>query len=119
MGLATSLSNTPTWLRGLALLAMTSTCEIGTLTATSDDGGGASMTWAYAAGIACRIDPAGDGEQAVADRLTSRATHIVTLPAGTTVTGDNRLRVDGTVYEVTAVRAQTGEPARFVEVVPA
>lgn len=118
MGLATSLPNTPTRLRGLAMLSMTSTCEVGTLTATSDSGGGASMSWAYAAGIPCRIDPASAGEQVVGDRLTSRATHIVTLPAGTTVTGDNRLRIDGTVYEVTAVREQTGHAARFVEVVP-
>lgn len=120
MGLGTGFGGDTAYLRGLQMLALTDSCEVGTLTLTEDDGGGATAAWSYAAAVSCRVDPVTGGESVVADRLSDRTTHIITLPAGTTVLGDSRLRVNAAVvYEVTAVRGRTGEQVQLVEAVPA
>ena len=112
----------PTRLRGLLWLALSDVGQVGTLTATSDSGGGASQAWTYGADLPCRVDPIGAGgsqdEMVVAGRLNDRSTHVITVPPGTTVTIKDRFKVTGgSTFEVTAVRSRTGEFARVFEAV--
>lgn len=113
---------TATQLRGLLWLSLSDLGKVGSLTATSDAGGGATMTWAFGPDIPCRIDPvssSGEDETIVATRLSDRSQYVITVPAGTTVTTNNRFAVTGRgTFEVTAVRSRTGQWATFVEAVP-
>jgi len=122
MPLSTFLNGgTATQLRGLLWLSLSDTGSVGTLTSTSDAGGGASSMWAFGASVPCRVDPvssSGDDEVPVAGRLSDRSTHVITVPAGTSVSIANRFSVSGRgTFEVTAVRERTGEWARFFEAV--
>lgn len=122
MSLSTFLNGTsPTRLRGLLWLALSDTGQVGTLTSTSDSGGGASRAWQYGTSVPCRVDPissSGDDETLVADRLSDRSTHLITTPAGTAVTPNNRFAVAARgTFEITAVRERTGEWARVFEAV--
>jgi head-tail adaptor len=47
---------------------------------------------------------AGTGRGKVGDRLDARTTHVLTVPAGTVISAVDRVQVNGTTYEVTAVR---------------
>lgn len=123
MPLGTFLNGgTVTQLRGLQWLALSETGRVGTARATSDGGGGASLSWSYGASIPCRVDPAsvsgGQDEVPVAERLANRATHVITVPPGTAVSTDDRFALTGgATFEVTAVRDRTGEMARVFEAV--
>jgi len=122
MPLSTFLNGgTATQLRGLQWLALSDTGSVGTLTSTSDSGGGASSVWAFGASVPCRVDPiasSGDDETIVASRMSDRSTHLITTPSGTSVSITNRFAVTGRgTFEVTAVRGRTGELARFFEAV--
>ena len=118
MSLASSISGTVTYLRGLAALALTDVGQVGSGTVTGDSGGGGTTTWVYAESVMCRIDPLGGGEQVIAERLSDRSTHLITLPPATPLSPMQRLQVTGVgTYEITAVREQTGELMRFAEAV--
>lgn len=95
------------------------TAYIVTDTFTSDSGGGATTVRGTAGTVACRIDALGGSEAQVAGRISDRSTHLVTLPAETSITAGNDLSIDGSSFEVTAVRDHTDELVRHVEVVSA
>lgn len=90
-----------------------------TRTEVSDGAGGFGSGYvAAAATVAARVAPVAGGERAdQGSAVNDRTTHIVTLPAGTTVEEPDRLDIDGTMYEVTLVRKRPGlEMVRRVEV---
>ena len=104
--------------RGLATEALTETAHIISGTVVDDGGGGGSAVETAGSALACRIDALGGDEDEVADRISDRSTHLVILDAGTDVSSDQDLAIDGRgTFEVTAVREHTGEHARFIEVV--
>lgn len=104
--------------RGLIREALT---ESGWTVASTivDDGGGGGTAVSIAGGtIACRIDPLAGGENVVADRISDRSTHLITLPPETAVTTEMQFSIEGRgTYEVTAVREHTGELSTVVEAV--
>jgi hypothetical protein len=123
MPLSTFLNGgTATQLRGLQWLSLSDLGKVGTRTATSDSGGGASVVWSFGSDVPCRIDPvasSGENEDIVAARLSDRSQYVITVPTGTTVPTDNRFAVAGRgTFEVTAVRTRTAQWATFFEAVP-
>jgi hypothetical protein len=104
--------------RGLVTEALTETANVLTDVVTSDSGGGGRVTVSTGGTISCRLDALGGGEGELAERISDRSSHLATLPAGTQITSANDLRINGRgTFEVTAVRENTDEMARFVEVV--
>jgi hypothetical protein len=88
----------------------------------NDGAGGVGSGYvADPATVACRIAPVAGGEGPdQGGAVDDRTTHIVTLPAGTTVEEPDRLVIDGVTYEITLVRKRPGlEAVRRVEVVEA
>ena len=86
----------------------------------ADDGGGGGTVSVVAGGtVACRIDAMGEtGESSVANRISDRSTHLITLPPSTDVTTEDQFYVSGRgTYEVTAVREHTGEFTTVIEAV--
>lgn len=83
-----------------------------------DGGGGQVESYEPGPVVAARIAPAGriDVEGVKGGRVDERTTHIVTVPAGTPVAGSDRILMDGTTFEVTAVRTRSDELLRRVEV---
>lgn len=98
--------------------AMPDTVIVQTRTRTSDGGGGFTDTWADSAAIDGRISPLAGGEaNGAGDAVDARTTHVVTVAHDVTVTEDDRLKVNGTAYEVTLVRRRGGwSLARRIEV---
>lgn len=123
MGISTFLNGQhPTTLRGLQFLALSDTGNVLTLTATSDSGGGASMTWGTAGTISCRIDPinAFGNSRTTGGAIDERSTHVVTTPDGTTIDTSNRFLITGRgTFEVTAVRQRTDQFVQIFEVIQA
>lgn len=119
MPLSTFLNDSAvTQLRGLSWLALSDTGQVGTGTVTDDTGGGGATAWTYGSDVPCRIDPLADNETVAAGRISDRSTHIVTVPPGTQVSTSSRFVIANRgTYEVTGVQDQTGELARFFEVV--
>lgn len=106
---------TPT--RGLTFL-MSDTGHVLSQTFTSDSGGGATATVTTGGTIACRIDALAGNEGQIANRISDRSTHIVSLPAETSIDVGNDFSIDGIgTFEVTAVRDYTDELTRVIEVV--
>lgn len=118
MGLSTFLSGTATQLRGLAWLALSDTCQVGSGTFADDGGGGGTLTYAYSSDLPCRLDPMDTSDPRVtAGRINERSTHSLTLPLGTDVSVESRVTVDGRgTFEVTAVAETTEATLRFAEV---
>lgn len=109
---------TRTMTRGLVTEALTEGGNKITGTVTDDGGGGASFSETAGAAVICRLDALGGGEGERADRLSDRSTHLLTLPAGTDIAAADTFQITGRgTFEVTAVRENTGELARFAEVV--
>lgn len=109
---------TITQLRGLAWLALSDVGQRGTVTVTSDTGGGGSQVWNYAGTVPCRVDPLADFEGIIASKLSDRSTHLVTVPPGIAITPRDRFAITGRgTFEVTSVHTTTGEALRFFEVV--
>lgn len=108
-----------TQLRGLSWLSLSGSGQIGTLSGTTDSGGGATTTWTYGSTIPSRIDPLGGSESEVADRISDRSTHVITLPPATPVTVSSRFNSldESQTYEITAVRNRTREWLRVAEAV--
>jgi hypothetical protein len=104
--------------RGLVTEALTNRGSVATTTFSSDSGGGASGTVTYGTAIPCRLDALGGGEGEIADRISDRSTHLVTLPPETAITTDNDFAISGEgAFEVTAVREHTDEFVTHIEVV--
>lgn len=119
MSLSTFLDGRePGRLRGLVWLALSEVGQRGTATVTSDAGGGGTTAWSFAGTVPCRIDPlsAGTG-MTLAGRIDERSTHLVTVPAGVTVTSNDRFGIAGRgTFEVTATRDQTSRATVEFEV---
>lgn len=119
MPVATFLNGRPnTRLRGLAFLSLSEAGNVLTRTNTTDIGGGATVVWAAGPAIPCRIDPVTDRGQArlAGGRLDERSTHVVTVPAGTPVSTDNRFVITGRgTFEITATEERTAEMLRTFE----
>ena len=107
--------------RGLITEALTESGYTISGTVVSDGGGGGSVTAVNGGTVACRIDVIGAtsaGESTVANRISDRSTHILTLPPGSSVTTEDQFYVIGRgTYEVTAVREHTGEFSTVFEAV--
>lgn len=118
MPLATFLDgNVPSQLRGLAWLSLSSTGQVQNLAGTTDAGGGATRTWTAGSAIPCRVDAMGGSESEVANRISDRSTHLITVPPQTTIGHEDRFSISGTTYEITAVREHTSEWMRTLEAV--
>lgn len=105
--------------RGLVTEALTESCQVLSGTVTDDGGGGGTVAMVGGGTLICRIDALGGDEGEIAQRVSDRSSHLVVLPADTTVTTADQLSISGRgTFEVTAVRENTDELARFVEVVP-
>jgi len=104
--------------RGAITEALTETANILAGSVIDNLGGGGTVVMGTSEDIRCRIDSMGGDEGEIAERLSDRSTHLVTLPPGTEIVVADDLSIDGRgIYEVTAVREYTGEHARFIEVV--
>lgn len=106
--------------RGLITEALTESGYTISGTVVSDGGGGGSVTAVNGGTVACRIDSlsAQGDESAVANRISDRSTHLLTLPPGSSVTTEDQFYVIGRgTYEVTAVREHTGEFSTVFEAV--
>lgn len=121
MPLSTFLNaRNPTQLRGLAWLALSEAGFVVAGTAASDSGGGVTQTWtAGSVSVPCRIDPVTDqSRRLVGGRIDERSTHVVTVPAGTSLSAADRFAITGRgTFEITATHEQTGEMARMFEVI--
>lgn len=107
--------------RGLVVEALTESGWPIDGTVVDDGGGGASGTAIPGGTVSCRIDVVGAqgaGETLIANRISDRSTHLITLPPGTAVTTENDFYVSGRgTFEVTAVREHTGEFSTVFEAV--
>lgn len=122
MSVATFLDGrTPTQLRGLGWLSLSDSGRVLTRAGTDDSGGGYTVgSWTAGSYFACRIDPAGSRNGELANQASERTTHIITLPANTTVATSARFEITNRgTYEVTAVRTRTRENFRELEAVEA
>lgn len=116
MGIATFLNGRPPT-RGLAWLALSDTAYILSLSTVSDGGGGGSATWGTAGTASCRIDPLGSNSRITGGAIDERSTHLVTTPSDTTIDARDRISITGRgTFEVTAVRAHTGQLTQTFEV---
>ena len=111
-------SGTVANLRGLAMLSLTDFGLVGVSSFITDDGGGGTVTWTYGSFVTCRIDPLPGAEGVVADRVSDRSTHLITLPPTTPISTESRFVCNDVTYEITAVRTHTVELMRFAEAVP-
>lgn len=96
--------------------------------ATAGDGeGGESEDWVRVGESPCRLDPyggpnssrgaGGEGKGHAGERIDPRTSHIVTLPANTPVDLEQRLEIDGVVFEINVLRRfGSWELTRRVEV---
>jgi len=80
------------------------TCVIQRVTRTPDGAGGSTETWATVATMACRVSPAGQGDEHLfGGRLASVSGYVVTLPAETDVAAVDRIAWGGRTLEVAGV----------------
>lgn len=96
-----------------------STCVVQGGTITGDTGGGGTLAWVASGTVDCHLSPfpaRGEREGVTGGRISKDADWILTIPADTNITQASRVVVDGTAYEVEAVRApRTWELTRRVE----
>jgi len=81
----------------------TATLTSGTI--VSDSGGGGTTTFAASGTVDCRVAPVGGSDREVADRLSSEADWIITLPAQTSIQTDDRIVTNGGTFAVVAVHS--------------
>lgn len=82
------------------------TCNILSVSRTSDNQGGYTETWGTStAGVSCRIDAvkATSGNQLSGDSLRSFKEFILTLPYSTTISEVNRVELNSETFAVTSV----------------
>jgi SPP1 family predicted phage head-tail adaptor len=83
---------------------MPDTCNILSLTNTSDGQGGFSEAWGTAtAGIKCRIDKRSGRESVAAGAVQTFGTWVMTLPSDTTITSAHRVEHGSETYNVVHV----------------
>lgn len=109
----------PVNLRGALFLGLSDTGYVLRPTVVDDLGGGGTSTFGTAGTYPCRVDPAGGGESSLADRISERTTHRISLPPMTDVRSSDRFKVSGVTFEITAVRTRTEEDLRVLEVTKA
>lgn len=103
-GYVSLTSNELTYMREQIEDLLPDTCNLLTVTRTSDSAGGWSDTWGTAtASVKCRLDAANGKEQFIADNLKPFHGFILTLPYNTTITTDYRVEISSTSYNVVAV----------------
>jgi head-tail adaptor len=102
--------------RATALQTLDTTAVVHAQSTVSDGAGGTTESFTPGSSIKARLAPAGGGERgSTGSRVDDRTTHIITLPAGTTVTAADRIVLGGRTYEATAVRRRTNEITCRVE----
>ena len=80
------------------------TCNILSLTRTSDSQGGWTEVWGTATlSVSCRLDFIGGNEALNSGALYPYLRAIVTLPQATTISAQNRIEHNGNTYTVQAV----------------
>lgn len=82
--------------------ALPSTCSVVRRVLTADGMGGYTETWAtLTASVACRLaSHSAPTEAIMAERYGGRQTWMLTLPAATDVTHEDRVTLSGVTYEV-------------------
>lgn len=104
--------------RGLLWLRLTDTGYVLAGAAVDDGGGGATQTWTAGSAVPCRVDPLTGREEMTAGQVDDRSTHLITVPADTTISSRERFAIDNRgTFEITAVRERTAEWARRFEAV--
>ena len=106
-----------TRLRGAISIFLSDTGYVLNSSGTTDSGGGQVETWGTAGTFACKVETLSGGENVVGEKLSDRSTHLVTLPPNSTVDHNDRFKVNGDTYEITAVRTHTAEFTRTLEAV--
>jgi head-tail adaptor len=107
-----------TSMRATASQALPGTAVIQSQSFASDGGGGGSLTWAAGGTVDCRLAPLGGTEREIADRISSDADYIVTLPYDASVTTNSRLIINGGgTFNVEAIRDRSWHTSTRVEVV--
>lgn len=94
-------------MRSTADMALPDTIIIGGPTVVSDGRGGGTTTFVASGTVDCRIVPvssSGDGESVEGGRVHPDTEYVVTLPAGTDITSDDRLTFGSQTFTVTALR---------------
>lgn len=119
MSLSTFLNaGTATQLRGLAWLALSDSGSVLALSITDDGGGGGTASWAAGPAVPCRVDPLTARSRVTGGAIDERSTHVVTVPAGVSVSASGRFAITGRgTFEVTAVRSRTAELTHTFEVI--
>jgi len=83
---------------------MPDTCNILSVTRTSDGQGGWSEAWGTAyAGVICRLDPLPGKEIPVGGAVQPYKAYILTLPYDTTITEANRVEISTNSFAVKSV----------------
>jgi SPP1 family predicted phage head-tail adaptor len=106
-------------LRASLTATLPDTCTIRRNTPVSDGAGGSVDGWATVATVACSIAPTGNQpqERAIADRIASKVSYTITLPAETNVTAKDKIGSAGRTFEVVGVIVRSQEMSRRVVVV--
>lgn len=106
-----------TRMRAVAQRSMPGTAVIQSGTLTSDGGGGYTDSFAAAGTVPCRVAPMiSMNESEIGERISADADWMITLPAGTSVSSDDRLVTDGGTFTVVGVRGpRSYEVTRRVE----
>jgi hypothetical protein len=112
----TFLTGTATQLRGLAWTALSATGNVAAGTFADDGGGGGTLTYTLGADVPCRLDPLTTAPGVTGGRIDERSTHLLTVPAGTSLNVTSRFHVGGGTFEVTALRERTGASVLTAEV---
>lgn len=83
---------------------MPDTCNVLSVTRTSDGQGGWTEAWGTASGtVACRLDAKAGREMDAGGAVQAFHTYTLTLKHGTTITTANRVEVDSSTFAVVSV----------------
>ena len=119
MPLSTSLDGVaPVQLRGLAFLSLSATGHKATVAGSTDAGGGITRTTTDGGTIPCRVDALNALVGEVAHQIEDRSTHLIQLPAQTSIASADRFVIDDVgTFEITAVYTTTREWVKKLEAV--
>lgn len=95
-------------MRDVAEQTLDSTAVVQSKTYASDGGGGGTTVWAASGTVACHLSPIPayeNDEREIAERIAADADWIVTVPAETSVTTENRIVTEGKTLNVEACHA--------------
>jgi len=91
-------------MRDAVLELLPDTCNILSLTETSDGAGGWSEAWGTAsAGISCRVDYRSGREVITGGALMPYQSAVISMPYDVTITPANRVEVGTSIFSVQAV----------------